>query len=218
MSVSRTSAGRRWLLLVPGAFVVVGLVVLVLWWQYFKTTPAYALALLIDAAQQNDRAEFDQVVDLDRVIDNFIAQGAQESAVGLTTATVMSVRTQLQSLAPEPVAVIKEGVRQELLNRVKELAGPAGARPFVLMALALPFLTEIKQSGESAQVRIKSDDETELIMERRSGRSWTITALRDQTLARRVVTDIVKRLPQSESELDKQLRTLPEKLPPLPLP
>jgi hypothetical protein len=222
MSVSRSSAVRRWLLLVPAAFVLVGLVVFFLWWQYFKTTPSYALALLVDAAQQNDRAAFDRVLDLDRVIDNFIAQQAQDSPIGLTTETVTSVRTQLQSLAPEPLAAVKASVREEVRNRINELAGPAGARPFVVTALALPFVTEIKQSGESAQVRIKGSDEIELVMERRQGSDWTVTSLRDQALARRVIGGIARHLPQSESEFEKQmgkqLRALPEKLPPLPLP
>jgi hypothetical protein len=59
-------------------------------------------------------------------------------------------------------------------------------------------------------------------MEHREGSDWKITSLRDQALARRVVSGIVKQLPQSESELDKQMRQLPqllpEKLPQLPLP
>ena len=221
MSLNQKPSGRRRLWLIPGGLVIVGLVVFFAWWQYFKTTPAYALALLVDAAQQNDPAAFDRIVDLDRVIDNFIAQGAQDSAIGLTTATVTSVRTQLQSLAPEPVAAVKEGVREEIRNRVNELAGSAGARPFLVTALALPFVSEIKQTGESAQVRINRNDEVELVMERREN-DWKVTALRDQALARRVVSGIVKQLPQSESEFEKQmgkqLRTLPGKLPQLPLP
>lgn len=220
MSVTQKPSNRRWLLLIPGALVIGGLLVFFAWWQYFKTTPSYALALVVDAAQQNNRAEFDRVVDLDRVIDNFIAQGAQDSAIGLTTATVMSVRGQLQSLAPETTAAVKEGISEEIRNRVNELAGPAGARPFLVTALAMPFVSQINQTGESAQVRINRTDEVELVMERREGRDWKVTSVRDQALARRVVSGIVKQLPQSESEFGKQMRrqlqALPENLPQLP--
>jgi hypothetical protein len=222
MSVTQKPSRRRWIWLIPGGLVIVGLVVFFAWWQYFKTTPAYALALLVDASQQDDRAAFDRVVNLDRVIDNFVAQGAQDSGIGLTTTSlVTSVRVQVQSLAPAASAVVKEGVREEIRNRINELAGPAGARPFVATALAMPFLSEINQTGETAQVRINRTDEIELVMERREGSDWQVTSLQDQALARRVVTRIVKQLPQSESEFDKQmgkqLRTLPEKLPQLPL-
>jgi hypothetical protein len=223
MSATQKSSSRRRLFwLIPGGLIILGGVVFFAWWQYYKTTPAYTLALVVGAAQQNDRAAFDRVVDLDQVIDNFIAQGAPDSAIGLTTATVTSVRLQLQSLAPEPVAAVKEAVREDVRNRVNELAGSAGARPFLLTALAMPFVSEINQTAERAQVRINRTDDVELVMEHRQGSDWKITSLRDQALARRVVSGIVKRLPQSESEFDKQMRrlpqALPEKLPQLPLP
>jgi hypothetical protein len=222
MSVTQKSSRRPWLWLIPGGLVIVGLVVLFAWWQYFKTTPAYALALLVDATQQNDRAAFDRVVDLDRVIDNFIVQGAQDSAIGLTPELVTSVRVQLQSLAPETVAAVKEGVREEIRNRTNELAGSTSARPFLATALAMPFVTEINQTGEGVQVRVSRAAEVELLMERREGGNWQVIAFRDQALARRVVSGIVKQLPQSEAEFEKQmgkqLRTLPKNLPQLPLP
>jgi hypothetical protein len=221
MSVTQKPSRRRWLWLIPGGLVIVGLVVFFAWWQYFKTTPAYALALLVDAAQQNDRAAFDRAVDLDRVIDNFIAQGAQDSALGLTTPMVTSVRLQLQSLAPETIVAVKEGVREEIRNRINELAGSSSARPFMVTAVAMPFVTEINQTGESVQVRINHTAEVELIMERRESGNWQVTSLRDQALAKRAVSGIIKQLPQSESELDKQvrkqLRALPENLQQLPL-
>jgi hypothetical protein len=222
MTVTQKSSRRRWLWLIPSGLVIVGLLVCFGWWQYFKTTPTYALALVVDAAQQNDRTAFDRVVDLDRVIDNFIADGTQDSAIGLTAATVASLRMQLQSLAPETVSAVKEGVKEEVRNRIRELAGSAGTRPFLLTALAMPFVTEISQTGERAQVRIKRTDEVELVMERRQGSDWKVTSLRDQALASRVVSGIVKQLPQSQSEFEKQmgkqLRTLPKNLPQLPLP
>lgn len=221
-AIRKPSSRRRLFWLIPSALVIAGAIVSFAWWQHYKTTPAYTLALVVDAAQQNDRAAFDRVVDLDQVIDDFIAQGAQDSAIGLTTATVTSVRMQLQSLAPEPIAAVKEAVREDVRNRVNELAGSAGARSFLLTALAMPFVSEINQTGERAQVRINRTDDVELVMEHRQGSAWKITSLRDQALARRVVSGIVRQLPQSESEFGKQMRQLPqmlpEKLPQLPLP
>ncbi len=222
MSVTQKTSRRRRLWLIPGGLVIISLVVFFAWWQYFKTTPTYCLALVVDAARQNDRAAFDRVVDLDRVIDNFIAQGAQASANGLPTATVTSMRTQIQSLAPGPSEAIKEAVREEIRNRINELAGSSAAQPFLVTALALPFVTEIHQRGESAQMRVSRAAEVELLMERSEAGNWQVTSLRDQALAGRVISGILKQLPQSQSEvekqIDRQLRTLPEKLPQLPLP
>ena len=222
MSANQTLSRRRWLLWLPVVLVILGVVAFLVWWQYYKTTPAYALALLVDASQQNDRATFDHVVNLDRLIDNFIAQGAQDSAIGLTTSTVTSVRTQVQSLAPEKSASVKEGIRAEIQNRINEIAGPSGAKPFVVTVLAIPLVTQIHQAGDQAQVRVSRAPGVELTMERSAGGNWQVTALRDQALARRVISVIVKQLPQSESELGKQIQrqldALPEKLPQFPLP
>jgi hypothetical protein len=221
MSVTQKPSRLRWLWLIPVGLLIVGLVVCFVWWQYFKTTPAYTLALLVDAAQQNDRAGFDRVVDLNRVIDNFIAEGAQDSAIGLSTELVTSVRMQLQTLAPETTAGIKESVKEEIQNRINELAGSSGARPFVLTALAMPFVSEINQNVDEAQVKMNRIDEVELLMDRREGSNWKVTSLRDRALAARVVSIIVKNLPRSgsqiEEQLRRQLRGLPETLPKLPL-
>lgn len=219
MSPTTPAAKRRWLWLIPAALLIVGLVVCVSGWLYFKTTPAYALALLVDAAQQSDRATFDEVVDLDQVIDNFIAQSPPGSALGSTTQLVMSVRTQLQSLAPETTETVKAAVREEIQKRTSELAGSSGSRPFLVTALAMPFVSEINQTGDIARAKMNKTDEVELVMERREG-SWKVVSLQDQALAARVVQGIVKVLPRSDSfeeQMRRQLKALPDSIPKLPL-
>jgi hypothetical protein len=44
MSSSQPSTRLRWLWLIPGGLLVVGLLICFAGWQYFKTTPSYALA------------------------------------------------------------------------------------------------------------------------------------------------------------------------------
>jgi hypothetical protein len=109
--------------------------------------------LLVDAAQQGDRATFDQVVDLDQVIDNFIAQSAPGSALGSPTQSVASVRTRLQSLAPETSTSIKTAVREEIQKRTSELAGSTAARPFFVTALGTPFRERYQANGDIAHVK-----------------------------------------------------------------
>ena len=134
---------------------------------------------------------------------------------------VTSVRVQLESLAPETVAAVKESIKEQMRNRINEVAGPASARPFFATALAVPFMTEMSTTDQSAEIRINRNAELELTMERRQGTNWQVTAVRDQALATRVVSGIVKQLPQSRSEfeeLHKHLPALPGNLPQLPLP
>jgi hypothetical protein len=215
MSVTYKAPKRRWLWLIPVGLLFVVVVVLFVWWQYFKTTPAYSLALLLDAAQRNDQAAFDRVVDLDQVIDTFIAQAAQGSTMGLKPELVAPVRMQMQSLAPETSAGIKQVVKEEIRTRINEVAASSGSRPFVLTAVAMPFVADIKQNGDIVLARI--NDQVELRMERHDGSDWKVISLSDQALAARVVQGIIKNLPQSDSQIDKQLRTLPGTLQKLPL-
>jgi len=208
---------RRWLWLIPGALLVVILLVCIAGWLYFKTTPAYALALLVDAAHQNDRAAFNEVVDLDQVIDNFVAQTPPAAALGTSTEMVTAMRTRLQSVAPETSATIKTAVQEEIQKRTSELAG--SARPFLVTALAMPFVSDIQETGDTAHVKLSKTDEVELVMERREG-SWKVVALHDQALAARVVQGIVKALPRAgsfEEQLRRQLESLPETIQKLPL-
>ena len=89
-----------------------------------------------------------------------------------------------------------------------------------MTALAIPFVTEIDKTGDSAKARTNRLAEVELTLQRREGGSWQVTSLRDQALARLVMKSIVKELPRSPLEVEqihKQLQALPEILPQLPL-
>lgn len=205
-----------------------GLLVFVLaagffWWQQYKTTPAYSLALVVDAAQRNDDAAFNEVVDMDKVIDNFVRQFAQTTGGGLASNVATPLRTQLKSLAPNVMASVQQFIKEEIRKRIIEVASSSGARPFLLTALAIPFKAYINESNETAKATISSGGhQVELTMKRFDGQRWRVIAMRDEALAGRIANNIVKYLPGSGSQLDKQMRQqlqdrLPETLRKLPL-
>jgi len=222
MSHTTKSHMLRWIGLILGGLLLVVLAGGFLWWQHYKTTPAYSLALVVDAAQRNDVEAFDQVVDMERVVDNFIPQVAQTATGGLASEVATSLRRQLQSLAPDVMASVQQTIKEEIRKRINELAGPSGARPFFLTALAIPFKADITKSNETAKATINTHDhQVELTMERIDDSHWRVISLRDDALAGRIANDIVKNLPVTGSQLDKgirkQLQDLPETLPKLPL-
>jgi hypothetical protein len=211
----------RWLGLILGAFLITGFAAVFFWWQYYKTTPAYSLAVLVDAAQRNDVAAFDRIIDMEKVIDNFVSQLTQSATGGLASDVANSLRIQLQSLAPGVMTSVKHIVGEEIRKRINELAASDGARPFFLTALAIPFKTNISEKNDTAKATINTGDRhLELLMERRDG-GWKVVSMRDDALAARIVNGIVKDLPgsglQFEREMRKQLRDLPETLRELPL-
>ena len=223
MSDKAKSHMLRWLGLFIAGLLLIGLVAMFAWWQHYKTTPAYSLALLVDAAQRNDEAAFDRVVDMEKVVDNFVPQMAQIATGGLASELTTSLRAQLQSLAPGVMASVKQVVKEEMRKQINELAGSSSARPFFLTALAVPFKARIIESGDTAKATIsKADHSAELLFERREGGPWRVVSMRDDALAARIVNDIVKDLPGSGLQLDQQMRkrlreNLPATLPKLPL-
>lgn len=223
MSDTKRSHKLRWVGLFWGGLLLVGFAAGFFWWQHYKTTPAYSLALVVDAAQRNDGAAFDRVVDMDNVVDNFLPQVAQTATGGLAADVAASLRTQLQSLAPGVIASVKQIIKEEIRRRINEVAGSSGARPFFLTALAIPFKANISESNETAKATIDTGDhQVELIMERRDRDDWRVIGLRDEALAARIASNIMKNLPGSGSQLDKEMRkqlqeNLPETLRKLPL-
>src|SRR5438067_12700385 len=45
-----------------------------LWWRHYQSQPAYSLALLVDAAQRNDGAEIDRLLEMDRISSDCVKQ------------------------------------------------------------------------------------------------------------------------------------------------
>ena len=86
-SIAPRREKSRWptVLAILGFMLVLALVLIAagtfLWWRHYQTTPAYSLALLVDAAQRNDTARIDQVVDMDKIISNLAATASEKAAV-----------------------------------------------------------------------------------------------------------------------------------------
>jgi hypothetical protein len=213
----------RWLLLILGGLLIAGFAAFFIWWQHYKTTPAYSLALLVDAAQRNDTAALDRLIDLDKVVDNFVPEVAQKATGGYASDVATLLRDQLQSLAPRVVASVKQIIKEEIRKQINELAGASSARPFLLTALAMPFEANISQSDKTAKATMNTGDhQVELTMEPGDAGHWRVISLRDDALAARIVNNIVKDLPGSLSPLNQEMRkqlreNLPGKLRKLPL-
>ena len=56
------------------ALLAVGCSAGLLYWRSLKDTPQYSLALLIDAARRDDKPAVNNLVDIDKVVDDFVPQ------------------------------------------------------------------------------------------------------------------------------------------------
>jgi len=177
---------------------VVTLVVLVaaglfFWWRHYQTTPAYSLALLVDAAQRNDMAGLDQIVDMDQIVSNLVGPAAEKAAARYGPTLSVTMRRRVTALVTVLLPRLKESIRAELATRVQEIQSKP--KPFMVVAFSLPYLVNIATEGDSARITATVQERpVELTMLRHEAR-WKVSAIKDERLLQRIVDELIKELP-----------------------
>ncbi|MGH9970639.1 MAG: hypothetical protein ACREBG_23010 [Pyrinomonadaceae bacterium] len=165
------------------------------WWEHYKTTPAYSLALLVDACQRNDTAVIDQIADTDKIVDNLAAQVTEKTVARYGAAAGPAVRRRVESLVPALLPSVKQSVQTAFAKRLQEIFEKSEPKPFVVLAIGLPYLVNISAEGDSAKVTaVGSDQRIELSL-RRNGERWRVTGMKDDIVVQRIVDDIIKEFP-----------------------
>jgi hypothetical protein len=192
------------------------------WWRHYKTTPAYSLALLVDAAQRNDMATVDKIVDTDKIVDNFAAKVTEKTAGRYGAALSNSMRKQIESRVPSLLPAIRQSVRDGIAARVKEISENAKQKPFIIVAMALPYFVNIAENGDTAKATVTIHDSRVEGEMQRDGLAWKLVAVQDDALVQRIVDQVIKDLPAigqgDEQVIRKSLKNLPRNLPEIRIP
>ncbi|HYJ88909.1 MAG TPA: hypothetical protein VEW46_22785 [Pyrinomonadaceae bacterium] len=198
------SSHNRWrlLFLIPIFLLVIGSLAAFVWWQYHKTTPGYSLAILVDAAQRNDTAAFDDVFDVNQVAQSFASQVAETKGINLP-----GWLGGLQSVSPRITETIKPIVREGVRRRIHDLGVQSDGKPFVLTALGILMKSSIIIEGNRATATITLREQTLKLRLERTDRHWKVVSVIDDALAARIIADVANELPGriSPSEVTKPL-------------
>jgi hypothetical protein len=192
---------RRWpkVLAILAAFVLVIVVGLAaggyLWWRHYQSTPAYSLALIIDAAQRDDMTEFQKRIDEDEIAKNMMAAVSQKAAGRYGLAMSGSVQQQIDKLMPSLLPRVKQTIHEEVLKEVKEFAGKTQPKPFIVVALAVPSFVTITSQGDTAKASALLQERALELTMRRDAQRWKVTAFNDDVLIQRVVDSVMKEFP-----------------------
>jgi hypothetical protein len=199
------SSHSRWrlLFLIPIFLLVIGSLAAFIWWQYHKTTPAYSIAILVDAAQRNDTAAFDEVFDVNQVAQSFASQVAESKGINLPG----WLDRGLQSVSPRITETIKPIVREGVRRRIHDLGVQSDGKLFVLTALGILMKASIIKEGNRATATITHREQTLKLRLERTDRRWKVVSVNDDALAARIIADVAKELPGriSPSEVTKPL-------------
>ena len=177
-----------------------------LWWRHYQSSPAYSLALLVDAIQRDDQQTIDQLLDTDKIASDFVSQiRARAPASTLWLGQVDPAKL----MSPK----IKDTLRDQLIKQVQQLTDAAAGKPFVIVALAVPHFADIKQDANSAHASIILKDEQIELQMVPVGDKWKVTTVRDDKLAKMIAQAMLSNLPANGShfqdELQRQLNNLP---------
>src|SRR5688500_7743098 len=161
------------------------------WWRRYQSTPAYTLALIVDAAQRNDIAEFQKRIDDEEIAKNMIASVSQNAAGRYGFALNSSVQQQIDNVLPR----LKQTIHDEVAKEIKAFASKSEPKPFVFLLVAIPSLMTVTTEGETAKATTAvSDRPIELTMRRDADR-WKVTDFKDDVVVQRVVDSVMKELP-----------------------
>lgn len=220
----RGSRGAKILSIVAialGVIVIGAIVGGYFWWQGYKSKPAYSLALLVDAVERNDTAQFDEIVDTNKIVDSFVPQVTEKAFGRYSSALTAPLRSQIESLVPTLLPSIKDKVHEEVVAQVKELGARAEGKPFIIVAIGIPYVVDIKEENSMAKVTVTLKDRPVVLTMERNGERWKVVGITDETMASRIADKIMKDLPAVGSELEKDIRkkvkkNLPAGLPDIP--
>jgi hypothetical protein len=192
---------RRW----PRVLAVLALLVVIavvgagvagyLLWRRYQATPTYTLALILDAAQRDDVAEFQKRIDDEEIAKNVAASVNKKAAARYGYAFNSSIQQQIDNAMPSLLPRVKQAVQNELLNAMKAFASGPEKRSFISILGAVRSLLTITEEGDSAKATgTMAGRNIEMTM-RREGNGWKVTDFKDDLIEQRIVDSVMKELP-----------------------
>jgi len=160
------------------------------YWQHLKTTPQYSLALLVDAARQNDPKTMDEVVDINAVVDDFLPQITGKAVEMYGRGLPPQVIARVAQIAAPVLPAVKERAREELPGVIRERTDKFKSIPFWAIAMGAEQYLEIRTEGDIAYVKSLVPERPLEVKMRRNGDKWQIVGLKDEALATKIAQKI----------------------------
>ncbi|HET6892173.1 MAG TPA: hypothetical protein VFH31_13805, partial [Pyrinomonadaceae bacterium] len=89
----------------------------------------------------------------------------------------------------------KESAGATLVEWVNKLFDQSEPKPFVVLALGLPYLVNITPDGDTAKVTAPVADRNIEFVMRRNGERWKIVGINDDAVVDHIVDNIISQFP-----------------------
>jgi hypothetical protein len=157
-----------------------------------RGTPQYSIALLVDAAKRDDKAEIDSLVDIDAVVDDFLPQITSKAVELYGRGLSPAVIDKMAAIATPILPAVKQRARTELPRVIRDRSEEFGYVPFFGMVMGAQRYLDISVAGDTAIVRSKVKDHPLEMTMQRQGDTWRIIGVKDEPLA----TEIARKIGQ----------------------
>jgi hypothetical protein len=163
-----------------------------LYYRGLRQTPQYSLALLVDAAKRDDKAEIDSIIDIDAVVDDFMPQVTGKAIELYGRGQPPQVLAKVGQLTVPLMPAVKDRARAELPRVIRQRTERFGYVPFFAMVMGADRYLDIAVRGDLAVVKSRVPDHPLEMKMRRNGDRWQIVGVTDEQLA----TDIARKIGQ----------------------
>lgn len=164
-------------------------------WRHYQSTPTYTLALILDAAQRNDVAEFQKHINDEEIAKNMTASVSQKAAARYGYALNSSIQQHIDSAMPALSPRVKQAVNDELLKSMQAFAAAPEKRSFITILGAVRSMMTITEEGDTAKAKgTMAGHEIELAMHREAT-GWKVIDVKDDVMVQRIVDGVMKELP-----------------------
>jgi len=194
----KSRRGLRILAILAAVFGVVLLAAAVggfFWWRHYQSTPAYSLALLVDAAERNDKEQLAKLIDDDQIAQNMITQVSQKAAARYDGSINATTQQQIEKSVPSLLPRVKQTIHETAVDGIRSFATPLKSKHFIVLLTTLPTVVKVSTEGDTAKAAtVDVDSIIELTMRRESDR-WKVVAVNWEVMVTRVVDAVMKELP-----------------------
>ena len=160
------------------------------YYRSLKKSPQYSLALIVDAARNDDQKTIDELVDTDAVVDDFMPQITDKAIElygrGLPPETVRRV----EQIAAPFIPQMKKQARLVVPMLIKDKTQSFEKVPFWAIVLGAGRILDISESGDKAVIKSNQNNRQIEITMHRGGERWKIVGVKDEQLAQRVAEKI----------------------------
>lgn len=184
-------------LIMIGSIIVIAGGAFLLYYQSLKKTPQYSLALLLDAARRDNKEQFNQLIDTDAVVDDFVQQVIDHAVDLYGRGLPQVVIDKARSLADPILPFIKTQAHDRLIAAIKVRSQRFAKVPFFVMVFATDGYLQIDVNGDIATVHSKIEDQPFDIKMKRNGDRWRVVGVKDDQLA----TDVARSIGQELMDL-----------------